>query len=106
MEYTKEGASTFPPPPGYFRSKHGLIPDDQDLALRLAEDFSDTNNYGLTLAYYAEHGRRPPRRSAAKSPPKARKPPRPSPTRAPREPDRDPVESKSRVTLEEDQDQI
>ena len=102
MEYTKEGASTFPPPPGYFRSKHGLIPDDQDLALRLAEDFSDSNNYGKTLAYYAEHGwlsaEEERRKSTAKS--RAVATQRAESAAA----DRDPVESKSRVTRpEEDQ---
>lgn len=100
MEYTKEGASTFPPPPGYFRSKHGLIPNEPELAQRLAEDFSDANNYGKTLAYYAEHGCLPPedekRKSTAKQP--VSDPSEPS-ARA----DRDPVESKSRVTRPEDQ---
>lgn len=98
MEYTKEAASAFAPPPNYFRSRYGLIPTDQDQALRLAEDFSDTNLYGYTLAYYAEHGTLPPDEEKRKKPAK-----RSGESTA--RPDRALVESNSRVGRDEDQDQ-
>ncbi|MFN8467308.1 MAG: hypothetical protein U0X20_17250 [Caldilineaceae bacterium] len=101
MEYTKEAASVFPPPPGYFRSRYGLIPNSTDLAQRLAEDFGPTNLYGYTLAYYAENGTLPAEQERPKKPAKTPREPGENDAR----PDRAPVESNSRLTPHEDQDQ-
>lgn len=88
MEYSKEEASTFPPPPGFFRSPEGLIPNDTEQATSLAESFYPTSTYGQALRYYGEHGKLPtkPKRAPAKS----------ENSRTER-----PVESKSRETLRE-----
>jgi len=101
MEYTKEGASSFPPPPGYFRSRYGLIPTDPERALHLAEDFGPTSQYGATLNHYGERGTLPAEQERPKKVSKATREPAESDAR----PDRAPVESNSRVTPHEDQDQ-
>lgn len=49
MKYDNEAASTFPPPPGWQRSKAGLIPDDQEERERMAEMFDERSIYRLTL---------------------------------------------------------
>lgn len=101
MEYIKEGASAFAPPPGYFRSRYGLIPSDPEAALRLAEDFGPTSQYGATLTYYGENGTLPAEQERTKKPAKASRELAENDAR----PDRAPVESNSRVSPHEDQDQ-
>jgi len=56
LEYEKDEPSSFPPPPGYVRSAHGLIPEDQEAASRLAESFRQNNAYHKALIKYATTG--------------------------------------------------
>lgn len=49
LEYGREPASKFPPPPGWTRTKEGLVPDDQELCFRLAEGMHAKSAYRLTL---------------------------------------------------------
>lgn len=49
MKYDNEAASTFPPPPGWQRSRAGLIPDDQEERERMAELFDERSIYRLSL---------------------------------------------------------
>ena len=49
MEYSREPASRFPPPPGWTRTKEGLVPDDPELCFRLAESFHSRSEYRKTL---------------------------------------------------------
>lgn len=49
MEYTREPVSRFPPPPGWTRTKEGLVPDDPELCFRLAESFHPRSEYRKTL---------------------------------------------------------
>ena len=51
----KSSAVKFPPPPGYHRDEdekgvsHGLIPDDPEVAGRLAEAFDSRSTYHKAL---------------------------------------------------------
>lgn len=49
MEYSREPVSRFPPPPGWTRTKEGLVPDDPELCFRLAESFHPRSEYRKTL---------------------------------------------------------
>ncbi len=50
IEYAKDKPeSRFPPPPGWHRSRLGLIPDDEEAAFRLSEDFHIANAYAQEL---------------------------------------------------------
>lgn len=49
MEYSREPASRFPPPPGWSRTQEGLVPDDPELCFRLAEAFHPKSSYRRTL---------------------------------------------------------
>lgn len=61
MPYEKEQRSKFPPPPGYHRDEdengvcHGLIPDDPDVAGRLAETFDARSLYYKALTEATHH---------------------------------------------------
>lgn len=50
MAYEKETHSKFPPPPGFHRTEHGLIPNDPEVAGRLSEAFDSRNTYRKALA--------------------------------------------------------
>lgn len=50
MVYEREPESKYPPPPGWYRSKAGLIPDDEDVAMQLAQDFDSRSGYHKALA--------------------------------------------------------
>ena len=58
LKYEREQPSEFPPPPGYHRSKLGLIPDDAELAGRQAERYDPRSKYheALTEADTGEDG--------------------------------------------------
>lgn len=49
MEYSREPASRFPPPPSWTRTKEGLIPTDAELCFRLAEAFHVKSAYRRLL---------------------------------------------------------
>jgi len=49
MEYNREPASRFPPPPGWTRTQEGLIPDNAELCFRLAESFHPKSAYRRLL---------------------------------------------------------
>ncbi len=49
MEYGRETASRFPPPPGWTRLAEGLVPVDPELCCRLAESFHPKNAYRRVL---------------------------------------------------------
>lgn len=49
MEYGREPASRIPPPPGWSRSKDGMIPDDPELCFRMSEHFAATSAYRRAL---------------------------------------------------------
>lgn len=49
MEYGRETASRFPPPPGWTRIAEGLVPVDPELCCRLAESFHPKNVYRRVL---------------------------------------------------------
>lgn len=49
LKYTNEAASTFPPPPGWVRSKAGLIPADPELRERMAENYDGRSQYRAAL---------------------------------------------------------
>jgi hypothetical protein len=49
MEYGREPASRFPPPPGWTRTKEGLVPVDPELCLRLADSFHAKSAYRRLL---------------------------------------------------------
>jgi hypothetical protein len=53
MEYSREPASRFPPPPGWTRTKEGLIPNDPELCFRLAEAFHAKSAYRRLLLEHA-----------------------------------------------------
>jgi len=61
MPYEKEQRSKFPPPPGYHRDEdkngvcHGLIPDDPEVAGRLADAFDARSLYHKALTEAASH---------------------------------------------------
>ncbi|MBE2240129.1 MAG: hypothetical protein IAE81_20235 [Caldilineaceae bacterium] len=49
LEYGREPASKYPPPPGWTRTRAGLIPDDPELCFRLAEGFHGKSSYRVAL---------------------------------------------------------
>ncbi len=49
MEYKRESASRFPPPPGWTRTEEGLVPDDPELCFRIAEYFHVNSDYRRVL---------------------------------------------------------
>ena len=49
MEYKRESASRFPPPPGWTRTEEGLVPDDPELCFRIAEYFHVKSDYRRIL---------------------------------------------------------
>lgn len=49
LKYTNEAASTFPPPPGWIRSKAGLIPEEQELRERIAPNYDGRSQYRAAL---------------------------------------------------------
>lgn len=49
LEYAREPASKFPPPPGWTRTKDGLTPDDPELRFRLAEGMHVKSAYRAVL---------------------------------------------------------
>ena len=49
MPYGNELASRYPPPPGWHRSKVGMVPDDPDLARSLAEGLDPRSKYRAAL---------------------------------------------------------
>lgn len=49
MEYGRESDSRFPPPPGWVRTKEGMVPDDTELCFRLAEAFHPQSAYRRAL---------------------------------------------------------
>jgi len=53
FEYTKETPSSYPPPPGWLRTKHGIVPEDKDACFQLASRFHPENKYRKTLLDYA-----------------------------------------------------
>jgi hypothetical protein len=54
LDYAREPASRFPPPPGFHRTEDGLIPDNPDLAANLAQSFDARNSYAKALAAAAK----------------------------------------------------
>ncbi len=49
LEYGREPASKFPPPPGWTRTREGLVPDDPELCFRLAEGLHGKSTYRAAL---------------------------------------------------------
>lgn len=49
MEYKRESASRFPPPPGWTRTEEGLVPVDPELCFRIADYFHVKSDYRRTL---------------------------------------------------------
>jgi hypothetical protein len=49
LEYGREPASRFPPPPGWTRTRDGLVPDDPELCARLAEGLHGKSQYRAAL---------------------------------------------------------
>lgn len=49
MEYKRESASRFPPPPGWTRTEEGLVPDDPELCFRIADYFHVKSDYRIAL---------------------------------------------------------
>lgn len=49
MEYKRESASRFPPPPGWTRTEEGLVPDDPELCFRIADYFHVKSDYRKML---------------------------------------------------------
>jgi hypothetical protein len=47
--YTEEAPSIFPPPPGWRRTAQGLVPEDADLRLALADEFDVRSAYRAAL---------------------------------------------------------
>lgn len=45
IPYRDEAPSVYPPPPGWYRGKTGLIPEDQDACFRLAQLFDSRSAY-------------------------------------------------------------
>ena len=86
LEYEKEEQSRFPPPPGFIRSPHGLIPEDQEEAGRIAGNFHQSGRYYKALTMYAETGKIAHLKGISRS-------------------NRDDIESSSRSSRREDQDQ-
>lgn len=53
FEYRKETPSAYPPPPGWLRTEHGIVPEDKEAALQLAGRFHPENKYRKTLLDWA-----------------------------------------------------
>lgn len=49
LRYDREAKSAFPPPPGWRRTRAGLIPDNPDLRLALAQQYEPNSDYYRTL---------------------------------------------------------
>lgn len=49
LEYGREPSSKYPPPPGWVRTKAGLVPEDQESCFRLAEAFHGKSAYRAAL---------------------------------------------------------
>ena len=49
IPYTDEAPSIYPPPPGWYRGKTGLIPEDADACFRLASNFDPRSAYRKEL---------------------------------------------------------
>jgi hypothetical protein len=49
LEYGREPASRFPPPPGWTRTRDGLVPDSSELCARLAEGLHGKSQYRAAL---------------------------------------------------------
>lgn len=49
IPYTDEAPSVYPPPPGWYRGKTGLIPEDEDACFRLASNFDPRSAYRKEL---------------------------------------------------------
>ena len=49
MAYEKETRSKFPPPPGFYRNEHGLIPNDPEVAGRLCDTLDSRSSYHKAL---------------------------------------------------------
>lgn len=49
IPYTDEAPSIYPPPPGWYRGKTGLIPEDEDACFRLAQQFDSRSSYRKEL---------------------------------------------------------
>ena len=49
LEYGREPASKYPPPPGWVRTKAGLVPEDPEACFRLAEAFHGKSAYRAAL---------------------------------------------------------
>lgn len=56
MKYDNEATSIFPPPPGWQRSKAGLIPDDLEERERMAELFDERSTYRIALLNHLTGG--------------------------------------------------
>ena len=53
IPYTDEAPSIYPPPPGWLRTKHGIMPEDKEACFQLASRFHPENKYRKTLLDYA-----------------------------------------------------
>ena len=53
FEYRKESPSSYPPPPGWLRTEHGIVPEDKEAAAALAARFHPENKYRKTLLDWA-----------------------------------------------------
>ena len=49
IPYTDEAPSIYPPPPGWYRGKAGLIPEDEEECFRLAQSFDPRSSYRKEL---------------------------------------------------------
>lgn len=56
LDYGKERPSRYPPPPGWVRTEEGLVPEDGELAGRLAEQFHKGSRYFKALMAVAGAG--------------------------------------------------
>lgn len=54
FEYRKETPSSYPPPPGWLRTEHGIVPEDKEACFQLANRFHPENKYRKTLLDYAK----------------------------------------------------
>ena len=56
MKYHNEAESAFPPPPGWVRSKAGLIPDNKELCERMMVEFDRRSQYREALEQFLNSG--------------------------------------------------
>lgn len=56
LDYARDKASRFPPPPGWLRTPEGLVPEDPYLAVTLAESFDVRSGYRRVLLEHAAAG--------------------------------------------------